>query len=110
MASGGGGGKRATARWQILRKAVLAASGKTSGECAAVKELLAVSEVQEASVRSFSTFELFEVTDIERPQEVIGPQDTSRELWKRYTYRRTAGSNSHTESNVNSYLVLHAYT
>jgi calmodulin-lysine N-methyltransferase len=65
-------------RWKILRKAILAA-GKGS------QEDIEQATTARSSVRSFSSFELFTVTDIELKSSVC-KQPGAEDIWRRYSY------------------------
>lgn len=82
----------ASARWKILKRAVLAAAGtggRVQTEPAAVQ----------ASVRSFASFGLFEVTELrEKEKEEVGlatlsssKGDTAERVWMKYSYRSKEG-------------------
>lgn len=86
----------AVSRWKILRKAILDASSRSQGECA--KDKGKTDGTARASARSFSSFELFSVTDIDDDGEEGGEEASTLHsshhtatgfVWKRYSHRRT---------------------
>lgn len=76
----------AVSRWKILRMAIL---NRSQGECGTDKGQN--DGTAQASVRSFSSFELFSVTDID--EEEASPLYSSHKatgfVWKRYSHKRT---------------------
>ena len=77
-------------RWKILRRAVLAAAGKPAVASGGLRGELAARS--RASVRSFSSFQLFSVEDLE--EEADGVREG---VWKRYTYPPAAIDRPETE-------------
>ena len=69
----------AVERWKILKGAILAASRRSQDDDETITR---------ASVRSFTSFELFKVTDLvgDVPKGCVCSQAGARSIWKRYTY------------------------
>lgn len=90
MATGASAGGLAVERWKILKRAILAAGNKAKEERGPfIKHQEDANTLQTgASVRSFSTFELFSVTDTEFEDE--GPdvlrQGARKCMWNRYSH------------------------
>ena len=83
----------AVSRWKILRKAILNSGSRSKGECGTEKEQDDGTSC--ASVRSFSSFELFSVTDIdeeggEEASALYSSHKATGLVWKRYSYKRTS--------------------
>lgn len=68
----------AAERWKILKRAILAASRGSQDDI----------EITEASVRSFTSFELFKVTDIVEKElnGCVCRQAGAGSIWKKYSY------------------------
>lgn len=65
-------------RWKILKRAILAASRRSQGDA---------EQTTGVSVRSFTSFELFNITDIEA-EELNSIPAGAESIWKRYSYER----------------------